>query len=174
MQMVALGGYTAQFNADLNAYIAAGFLSTDVGQSYNNGNIYENFTLGPSSGGALTNTYNVIRFVARATDIIDQIQNNPVSDALKKQYIAEVKTLRAFYMLTLLDWFGPTNVKLDPSTLNDNSIAPRPDNATYVGYIESDHSDAIGTAEFPDKYNGDAANWGLMSKAITQGVRTRL
>jgi len=168
------GWYNALFNADINAYLAAGFLSTDEGHAYSDGNVYENFTLGPSSGGALTNTYNVIRFVARATDIINQIQNSPVSDALKNQYIAEVKTLRAFYMFTLLDWFGPTNVKLDPATLNDNTIAPRPDNATYVGYIESDLNDAINTAEFPDKYNGDAANWGRMSKAISYGIQMRL
>ncbi|WP_426485211.1 RagB/SusD family nutrient uptake outer membrane protein [Flavobacterium sp. 2] len=166
--------YNALFNADANAYLAAGFYSTDEGLAYGEGNVYENFTVGPASGGALNNTYNVIRFVARCTDIINQIAKSPVSDAVKERYTAEVKTLRAYYMFALLDWFGPVNVKLDPSTLSDNTILPRPDLQTYVGYIESDLNDAVASSNLPDKYNGDNTNWGRMSKAIAYGIQMKL
>lgn len=168
------GWYNALWNADINAYYPAGLLSTDEGRAYSAGNAYEDFTIGPSSAGALRNTYNVLRFVARATDIIAQIESSPVSDDIKRLYIAEAKTLRAYYMFVILDWFGPTNVKLDPATLNDNTILPRPDYATYIGYIESDLNDAVATAAFPDRYNNDAGQWGRMSKAIAYGIQMKL
>lgn len=62
----------ALFNADINAYYPAGMVTTDVARSYSS-NIFDEFNVGPSSPGAIESTYNVIRFVARATDIINQI-----------------------------------------------------------------------------------------------------
>ncbi len=168
------GWYNALYNADMAAYYPAGMLSTDIVRPYNN-NWFDEFNVGPSSGGALTNTYNVIRFVARATDVINQVsQSSGVPSHIRESYIAELKTLRAFYMYVLLDWFGPVNVKLNPETLMDNTIEPRPDLNTYVGYIEKDLADAIDTESFPDKYNDDGNNWGRMSKAIAYALRIRL
>lgn len=92
---------------------------------------------------------------------------------MRNRYIAEAKTLRAYYMYTLLDWFGPVNVKLDPVTLMDNTVEPRPDELTYVKYILQDLEDAINTQAFPNKYNDDAGNWGRMSKAIAYAVRMK-
>lgn len=166
--------YNALFNSDMGSYLCAGMVSTDIMCNYSV-NEWDKFTIGPSYGGALNNTYNVLRFVARATDVINQIENcNGATEAIRLRKIAETKTLRAFYMYTLLDFFGPVNVKLDPDKLNDNTIEPRPDNATYVGYIEKDLADAISTESFPDKYNDDESNWGRMSKAIAYGLRMRL
>ena len=168
------GWYNALFNADINAYYPAGMVTTDIARHYTS-NTYDEFNVGPSTGGAIVNTYNVIRFVARATDVINQISNSGgATEAIRNRFIAETKTLRAFYMYTLLDWFGPVNVKLDPQTLMDNAIMPRPSMAEYVKYIEDDLNDAIGTPSFPDKYNDDAENWGRMSKAIAYGVRMKL
>lgn len=166
--------YNALFNADINAYYPAGMVTTDIVRHYTN-NTYDEFNVGPSTGGAIVNTYNVIRFVARATDVINQISNSGgATEAIRNRFIAETKTLRAFYMYTLLDWFGPVNVKLDPETLMDNTILPRPSVAEYVGYIENDLKDAIETSSFPDKYNNDAENWGRMSKAIAYSIRMKL
>lgn len=164
----------ALFNADRNAYYPAGMMTTDVVCSYTS-NIYDEFNVGPSSGGAIESTYNVIRFVARATDIINQIsQSSGATEKIRNRFIAEVKTLRAFYMYTLFDWFGPVNVKLDPTTLMDNTILPRPSQEEYIGYIEKDLQEAIDTPSFPDKYNDDLSNWGRMSKAIAYGIRMKL
>lgn len=168
------GWYNALFNADINAYYPAGMVTTDIVRHYTS-NTYDEFNVGPSTGGAIKNTYNVIRFVARATDVINQIQNSGgATEAIRNRFIAETKTLRAFYMYTLLDWFGPVNVKLDPTTLMDNTILPRPSVEEYVRYIEQDLTDAIETSSFPDKYNGDADNWGRMSKSVAYGVRMKL
>lgn len=170
------GWYNAIYCADNSAYLAAGMKSTDIMRSYATaGDEWEDFLVGPATGGALTSCYNVIRFVARATDIINQIQNsNGATEAIRAKYMAETKALRAFYMFVLLDFYGPVNVKLDPSTLSDNTPTPRPDEATYVGYIRQDLDDALSTPEFPEKYNGDNANWGRMSKAVAYCVSLRL
>lgn len=166
--------YNALFNADINAYYPAGMVTTDIVRHYTS-NTYDEFNVGPSTGGAIVNTYNIIRFVARATDVIHQIGNSGgATEAIRNRFIAEVKTLRAFYMYTLLDWFGPVNVKLEPETLMDNTITPRPSTDEYVGYIEKDLDDAIETSSFPDKYNEDAENWGRMSKAVAYGIRMKL
>ncbi len=167
------GWYNAIFNADNNAYYPCGMTMTDIMRHYSS-NIYDEFNFGPSSGGPIKNTYNVIRFVARATDVINNIGKSKASDAVKERYVAEVKTLRAFYMYVLLDWFGPVNVKLDPETLMDNTITARPTNEEYVGYIEKDLNEAIACENFPDKYNDDEENWGRMSKAVAYGVRMEL
>lgn len=166
--------HNALFNADINAYYPAGMVTTDETQHYSS-NIFDEFNVGPSSGGALTNTYNVIRFVARATDVINQIEKSSgATEDIRNRFIAETKTLRAFYMYTLLDWYGPVNVKLDPATLMDNTINPRPSLPEYVGYIEKDLEDAIATSSFPDKYHGDETNWGRMSKSIAYAIRMKL
>lgn len=168
------GWYNALFNADINAYYPASMVTTDVVRHYTN-NTYDEFNVGPSTGGAIVNTYNVIRFVARATDVINQIgKSSGATEAIRNRFIAETRTLRAFYMYTLLDWFGPVNVKLDPETLMDNTILPRPSVAEYVGYIEQDLNDAIAESSFPDTYNADAENWGRMSKSIAYSIRMKL
>lgn len=165
--------YNSLFTADANSYYVAGMLSTDIVKPYST-NTFDEFTFGPATGSALTNTYNVIRFVARATDVIQQTsQASSVNEEVRNRFIAECKTLRAFYMYTLLDWFGPVNVKLDPSTLNDNTIDSRPNESTYVEYILKDLEEAINTTSFPEKYNNDESNWGRMSKAIAYAIRMR-
>lgn len=166
--------YNSLFNADINSYYAAGMVTTDIMRHYSS-NIYDEFNVGPSSSGAILSTYNMMRFVARATDVINHISESSAStEAIRLRYVAEAKTLRAFFMYTLLDFFGPCNVKLDPATLMDNTIEPRPDNATYVKYIETDLEDAIATTSFPDKYNADPTQWGRMSKSIAYAVKMRL
>lgn len=166
--------YNALFNADINAYYPAGMVTTDDTRHYLS-NIFDEFTFGPSSGGALASTYNVIRFIARATDVINQIeQSSGATENIRNRYISETKTLRAFYMYTLLDWFGPVNVKLDPESLYDNTIEPRPSLADYISYIEKDLKEAIEEDAFPDKYNNDADNWGRMSKSIAYAIRMKL
>lgn len=165
----------ALFNADQNTYLIAGSLSTDILRSYGSSNVYEHFQVGPATDGAILEVYYVIRFVAKATDVINRIQHSTGgTEDIRNRYIAEAKTLRAFYMFVLLDWFGPVNVKLDPETLLDNQIQPRPTYEEYIAYIEQDLNDAVNTTSFPDKYNDSPDNWGRMSKAIAYAIQMRL
>lgn len=168
------GWYMSIYNADLRSTFATGMVTTDIMRPYSTYD-YAEFNFGPSTGGTINSTYNVLRFVARATDVISNLENSTGStEAIRTRYIAEAKTLRAIYMYTLLDFFGPLNVKLDPATLADNTVEPRPSKETYIGYIEKDLNDAIATSSFPEKYNGDVEEWGRMSKAIAYGVKLRL
>lgn len=166
----------ALFNADQNAMLPGNEYTTDEMRSYSDGHEYMEFLVGPStSWGPIISTFNMMRFIARATDVIDRIGNSTAStQEVRDRYVAEAKTLRAYYMYVILDYFGPMNVKLDPATLMDNTIEPRPDNDTYVGYILSDLADAIGTQALPSKYNDDATNWGRMSKSIAYAIRMKL
>lgn len=166
----------ALFNADQNAMLPGNEFTTDEMRSYSEGHEYMEFLVGPAtSWGPIISTFNMMRFIARATDVIDKIgASTAATEAVRNRYVAEAKTLRAYYMYVILDYFGPMNVKLDASRLGDNTIDPRPDKATYIGYILTDLADAIATAEMPDKYNGDEDNWGRMSKAIAYAIRMKV
>lgn len=170
--------YASLFNADEKTYYTRSMFPTDELIPVNTGgamDIYE-FNFGPSTfQGSSQPVYNVIRFVARATDVINQIEQADAStEAIRNRYIAETKTLRALYMYVLYDFFGPVNVKLDPATLSDNQILPRPSEQEYIAYIEKDLDEAIACTTFPDMYNEDANNWGRMSKSIAYMIRLRL
>ncbi len=166
----------ALFNADQNAMLPGNEYTTDEMRTYSDGHDYMEFLVGPStSWGPIISTFNMMRFIARATDVIDNIERSTAStQAIRDRYVAEAKTLRAYYMFVILDYFGPMNVKLDPARLSDNTIDPRPDTETYVGYIHQDLADAISCDALPDKYNGDAENWGRMSKAIAYAIRMKV
>ena len=66
------GWYTSLFNADMSSYFSASLITGDVMRSYST-HPYAEFNVGPSTNGAISTTYNVLRFVARATDVINQI-----------------------------------------------------------------------------------------------------
>lgn len=167
--------YPALYTGDASGYYVRCMTTTDEMTTYWASDDYRDFVFGPSTSGAIYNVYNTIRFVARATDIINQIENsNGATEAERLALIAETKTLRAFYMYVLMDFYGPVNVKLDPATLSGTEITPRPSLEEYEDYIKRDLDDAINTQSFIDKYNGDESNWGRMSKAIAYGVRMRL
>lgn len=167
------GWYVALFNADRSAYYPSSLVSTDEFCSYST-YAFEEFTVGPSDR-TLAAAYNAIRFVARATDVINQIGlSNGATKEIRARYIAEAKVLRAFYMFILYDWFGPVNVKLDPETLMDNTITPRPSKEEYLEYIITDLNDAINESDFPVKYNDDIANWGRTSKSVAWAILMRI
>lgn len=167
------GWYLALYCANFGSYYTVAECVSDIMRPYSTSD-YTEFNIGPAYGG-LNTIYHTISFVARATDVINRLENSDGATAqIRERYIAEAKTLRAFYMYVLYDWFGPVNVKLDPETLMDNTIEPRPSKETYVAAMLRDLQDAIGTASFPDKYNGDPTNWGRMSKAIARALLMRV
>jgi hypothetical protein len=133
-----------------------------------------NFTWGASTftGGGL-GTYSKIRYVARATDIIDKIEKSSVDDAIKNQYLAEAKVLRAWLMYIIYDFYGPVNVKIDPETLSDTDIIPRWSDEVYTGVIEQDLLDAIATDELPETYSG-TSEYGRVSKGLARTVLLKL
>ena len=166
--------YASLYNADPKTYLARSMTTTD--ELYSPwSTTMDCFEWGPAGlDGPEEPTYAKIRYVARATDIIDKIQSSPadVPDDVRAAYVAEARALRGWLMFALYDFFGPVNVKLDPATLADEAITPRPSRAEYVAAMEADLLAAL--PNLPDRFNGDAQNWGRVSKGTVRMVLLRL
>ena len=160
------GVYVSNFNAAWAGYIWATRIQTD--EAFDNWyDSHSQYTFGPSTQMSSNGQcfYNRIRFVARATDIIDRITKSSVSDQVKNKYVAEGKVLRAWYMYILYDLYGPLNPKLDPAKLTENTIEPRMTKEAYISFMEKDLTEAI--PNLPDKYNG-TGDWGRVSKGVAR------
>ena len=115
--------YAALYNADIKSYLSKSLISTDEiyneGGGANTADLF-NFTFGPDTWqGTNDAVYYKISYVAKATEVITAIgKSTALSDAIKKSYIAQAKTLRAWLMYVLYDFYGPVNVKTDFATFN--------------------------------------------------------
>jgi hypothetical protein len=169
--------YAALYNANNRTYLMRSELTSDEIYGEDDANLL-NFTWGPStySYDVWSSTYAKIRFVARATDVIDKISKSDANEIVKNRYIAQAKILRAWLMYVLYDFFGPLNVKLDPETLSDTEIIPRLSDEEYCNAIEKDLLDALAMdeTELPNKYNSDASNWGRVSRGVAKMLLLRL
>jgi hypothetical protein len=168
--------YAALYNADIKSYLSKSLVSTDEiyneGGGANTADLF-NFTFGPDTWqGANDAVYYKISYVAKATEVITAIGNSDLTDAIKKSYTAQAKTLRAWLMFVLYDFYGPVNVKTEFSTLTDTSATARPSKADYIALIEKDISEAL--PDLADKYNSDAANWGRVSKGVARMILLKL
>ncbi|MEW4923740.1 RagB/SusD family nutrient uptake outer membrane protein [Algibacter sp. 2305UL17-15] len=165
--------YANLYNANNRTYLMRSMLTTDELWNDWDADIL-NFTWGPATfSGTGASAYSRIRYVARATDIIDKIEKSSVNDLIKNRYLAEAKTLRAWLMYILYDFFGPVNAKINPETLSDTDIIPRWPDETYIGVIEQDLVDAINTEELPEKYNG-TGDWGRAPKGLSRMLLLKL
>ncbi len=167
------GQWTAAlYNADPKSYLFRSETATDVFYNPWFADI-SHFTWGPSyfSG---DHTYPKIRYIARATDLINKMEQSEadIPQNVKDRFVAEAKTLRAWLMYILYDFWGPVNVKLDPETLSDEDIIPRLPEDEYVNAMINDLTEAIPDLE--DKYNGDGQNWGRVSKGTARMVLLRI
>jgi len=155
------------YNADIKTYMLKSMMCTDEASTDWDQNI-TNYTWGPATYQGLGNSvYPFITYVAKATDVIANIQKvTSVSDAIKNKYIAETKVLRAWLMFVLYDFYGPVNAETDPNMLSSTAIVPRPTADAYTAQMISDLTSAI--PNLPAKYNSDNANWGRMSQGVAQ------
>jgi hypothetical protein len=165
--------YPSLYNSNSRTYLLRSLYSTDEINGEGDRDLL-NFTWGASTWpGDKEPTYYKISYVARATEMIDVInKSSKISDAIKKSYIAQAKTLRAWLMYALYDLYGPVNVKTDPATLADTAATPRPSAADYSAFIEKDLNEAM--PDLKDKYNSDAANWGRVSKGVANMLLLKL
>jgi hypothetical protein len=167
----------ALYNADLKSYLLRSLLTTDEiandGTAVNSGAL-TNFTWGSSTwtGGNEPN-YPKISYVAKATEVIEAIENSSaVSDAVKKSYVAQAKALRAWLMYVLYDFYGPLNVKTEYETLADTEPTPRLSNDEYVALMVKDLEEAL--PDLKDKYNADPENWGRVSQGSARMVLLKI
>jgi starch-binding outer membrane protein, SusD/RagB family len=168
--------YSSLYNTNVKTYLTRSELTTDEMVDVNTweSNLkYFTWNAGTWQG-SYEPTYAKIRFIARATDVIDKISNSTASESIKQRYIGEALILRAWLMYILYDFFGPVNPKLDAEALSDTSITPRLSSDEYCSAVESDLNEALQVSELPDKYNEDDDNWGRVSKSTAQMLLLKL
>ena len=171
--------YAGLYNADIKTYLSKSLIGTDeiynVGTDVNTANLF-NFTWGPSTWTLASGNeanYPKITYVAKATEVIQDIGNSTnISATAKSRYIAEAKTLRAWLMFVLYDFYGPVNVKTDPATLADTAETPRPATADYAAQMIKDLTDAL--PNLPASYNADPTNWGRMSQGVANMILLKI
>ncbi len=166
--------YAALYNADPKTYLMRSIITTDEMFSPWVPD-FTDFTFGPATlSGFQASNYAKIRYVARATDVIDKIDrsNADVPQNIKDLYIAEAKVLRAWTMYILYDFFGPVNVKLNPETLSDTDITPRLSKEDYISAMVTDLEDAI--PYLIEKYNNDNQNWGRVNQGLARMVLLKI
>ncbi|RNC83207.1 MAG: RagB/SusD family nutrient uptake outer membrane protein [Balneola sp.] len=166
--------YASLYNADPKTYLMRSMITTDEMFSPWVPD-FTGFTFGPATLSSFqASTYAKIRYVARATDVIDKIQNSSadVPTNIRDLYVAEAKVLRAWTMYIIYDFFGPVNVKLNPETLSDIEITPRLAKEDYLAAMITDLEEAI--PNLTDKYNGDTENWGRVSQGLARMVLLKI
>lgn len=117
--------------------------------------------------------YNVlIPYISEITVNLDKIEGISMDETLKKQYIGELKALRAYYCQVLYLYYGPVPVRIDPKAVNnlDAPAIPRPTRDEMLTQILKDYSDAI--AVLPNTFTG--SNYGRFSKAACLTARMKL
>ncbi len=111
-----------------------------------------------------------VRFVTRATKIIDDLEKSTISDAAKSEFIAEAKMSRGWIMYYLLHMYGPVPVILDPKLIGTDAEAnlTRPQRDVFVSSIESDLRFAA------DNLPALPQDYGRFNKGAALTVLTRL
>lgn len=95
--------------------------------------------------------------VAKITALLEDFKNCPIAESnpsLVEEYSKQLKGLRALYMYTLYEFFGPVNTIIDPEKLNDTEYQPRLTEEQYRAAIESDF-EAVFSSNLPDVQTGD-------------------
>lgn len=157
------------YNADPQRYFGHSMITTDELTSQ----WHEEFTQitwGPASG-QLNETFNQVRNVSLATDVIHQLETTDdvdMSEDLRNRFIAEARTLRAWLNFILYDFFGPVPVRMDPDELYELQIDARPTEEEFLAYIIDDLEAAI--PHLDSHYHNNMSNWGR----VTQGTARML
>lgn len=169
--------WSGAFNGDPRNYLGMQTLCTDEvmdGWGTPFGARVTNFQVGPAGyDGAWVQDgeWKYVRFIARATDVIDKIGQSPVNDDVKNRYIAEVKAVRAYLSWIVYDLYGPMNAIYDPELLSSLEPQPRPDKATYINQMVIDLTEAI--PNLVEKTNGTEL-WGRFNKNAARALLMRI
>lgn len=131
-------------------------------------------TIQPNNGSFLTYWQRLYEGVARANDVINNIERVPdMSNEIKLQRIAECKFLRAYhyYRLNCL-WRGvPIYLENLP---NAEYTHARSSEADVWNMIIQDLTDCIETAELPDKHASNSADYGRVAKGAAYTLRGKV
>lgn len=104
------------------------------------------------------------RIAGKCTAAIHDMENSPIAKTnpdLVADYVKQLKGLRALYMYTCYQFFGPVNTSLTYEETISTTVKARMTDAEFTAQIESDLA-AVFDSKLPDKQTG--ANRGYVSK----------
>ncbi|MEX2601769.1 MAG: RagB/SusD family nutrient uptake outer membrane protein [Balneolaceae bacterium] len=159
------------YNADPARYFGHSMITTDELHSQWH-STFTDFTWGAGTG-QLNTTFNQIRTVSIATDVIHQLETSDanISDEVRNRYAAEARALRGWLNFILYDYFGPVPSRMDPAELYSLDMDARPTDEEFLQWIIDDLNAAI--PGLRDSYHSDMANWGRMSKGAARMLLLR-
>lgn len=110
------------------------------------------------------------RFITRITKIIDDVEKSSISEAKKKQLVAEARMARGWLMYYLHTLYGPVPVILDPAKIGTEAEADltRPERNVFVAAAAEDLRFAA------DNLVKSPGEYGRFNKGIALGVLMRL
>ena len=108
--------------------------------------------------------------VSRCNDAIANLPNAPLDDAKRNRLMAESKFMRAFFYYKLNSMFKGVPLYTEPTELDDFTKG-RNTEAEVWDLVIQDLTDAINTADFPDKYEKGSASFGRATKGAAYALR---
>ena len=111
--------------------------------------------------------------ISRANDAIANLPNAPLDDSKRNRLIAEAKTLRAFFYYRLNMVFKGVPLYLEPTELDDFTKA-RDTEAAVWDQVIADLTDAINTADLPNKYAAGSGDYGRITKGAAYALRGKV
>lgn len=126
----------------------------------------------PTDAEGVTYFYdNFLNKISRMTLAIDQVQQAPVDEKVKKKAIAEIRCARGLLCYNLFDLYGP--IVVAPLEILKNPLVEAPlarlSHEEMVAFIEADLEAAASDLPGPD-----AVEYGRFSKALAKMVNIRL
>lgn len=162
------------FNAAVASYLNISNLSADdMSLTRYDLEVVEKFMWNSTTTQVSNHYKNLIKFVSRATLLMDDLQRTPMNEDRKKELIGEVQCARGQYMFFLYDFYGTAGVITDPEILRNPEnevVLERLPKDEFVKLIEEDLKSAA--AVLPESYTDD--NWGHFTKGAAYAILTKL
>ena len=154
---------------------AQGLLYLDF--SGGNGTEKENFTTNMASSNTVATNGNLNGYwrssyekLAKYNTFLDNIVTCPMDENKKTQWIAEVKTLRAYFLFNLAFYFQNVPMPLTTISVEEANTMAQSSQADVYAQVESDLKESIGVLPLEQK----DANLGRISKGAARTLLARL
>lgn len=108
--------------------------------------------------------------VSRANDAIANLPNAPLDESKRNRLIAESKFLRAYFYYKLNMLYKGVPLYLEPTELEGFTKGRDTEEAVWNQVIQ-DLTDAINTADLPDKYAAGSGDYGRVTKGAAYALR---
>ncbi len=165
--LTSYGAYGQQITELLVASSGLSWAQTNKGDN----DLMASLTIPATSGFVKASWSSYYKVIGQCNFFINSVMNSSLSDAYKKQSIAEAKFLRALCYFNLANMFGDVPLRLDPISTTTISSARMPV-ATVYAQVEKDWLDAA--ADLKTKEALGAASFGRASKYAAYAYLAKL